>query len=71
MTDDSDLQANIFREFLRTNIRSNMKGCTKPQHDEILNFVMKYFGREMKGETDRAEFKRIIELISKAREVPE
>ena len=64
MAGDSSIQSSIFGEYLKMNLRSIMKRCTKPQHDEIQKFVMKYFGREMKGETDRAEFKKIIQIIS-------
>ena len=60
---ESDAQSHIFREFLKANLRLKTK-ISKPQQDRIQQFVMKYFGREMKGETDRSEFRKIVKEIS-------
>jgi hypothetical protein len=36
----------------------------KLQVDEVLHFVSKYFGQEMHGQTDKAEFRLMVERIT-------
>jgi len=64
---DTDIQLAIFEDFLKVNLRNELGEIEKPYQDKIRVFVRKYFGREMKGETDRAVFRKIIEDIIKDR----
>lgn len=64
MTDIVEQKA-ILSTHLEQAIRSVIPGMKKPQVDEVLAFVTKYFGQDMHGQTDKAEFRQLIERITK------
>ena len=63
MTEIADQKA-ILRVHLEKKIREALPELKKPQVDEVLKFVTKYFGQDMHGQTDKAEFRQLVEQIT-------
>ncbi|MED5350747.1 MAG: hypothetical protein VYB50_04580 [Candidatus Thermoplasmatota archaeon] len=57
-------QKAVLTHQLQEQLKSSMPEMKKPQVDLVLKFVSKYFGQEMHGQTDKAEFRTLVESIS-------
>lgn len=49
---------------LEEQIKSVIPNMKKTQVDEVLKFVNTYFGQDMHGQTDKAEFRSMVERIT-------
>jgi len=66
MTTDTSLAASklLMKKHLETHLRENISNLKKPQVDKILHFVTSYFGQDMHGQTDKAEFRALVKEVS-------
>ena len=57
-------QKTILKVHLEDELKKSMPKIKKQHVDAILVFVGKYFGQDLHGLTDRAEFRKLIETLA-------
>ena len=60
----SEGQKAVLKLHLEEQLKSGIPDMKKPQIDSVLHFVSKYFGQDMHGQTDKKEFRKIVEDIT-------
>ena len=56
-SEDQQVQKESLRGCLENNLKENF---SKDQRNKILKFVLTYFGKDMKGQADKKEFKALV-----------